>query len=290
MLGTMTTKNYFVTGCLTRSEGAIGVKLARRGVRGDRGFRVVRRGAWWLTVAVVVGVLAGAAPAGAAPFAYVTNFGGASVSQYDATFGALAPLSPATIAAGNRPIGVAVSPDAQSVYVTNELDNTVSQYSVGSGGTLSPKTPATVATGSFPGEVAVSPLAGADLSITKSGSPNPVTSGQRLTYTITVSNGGPQNATGVTVSDPLPASTHFNSASSTQGTCTRSTTTTPEPKDGTVTCSLGGLANGATATVTIVVTPTTLGTLTNTASVTGDQADPTPADNSATATTTVLGD
>jgi uncharacterized repeat protein (TIGR01451 family) len=152
-----------------------------------------------------------------------------------------------------------------------------------------------VPAGSFPIGVAVSPLAvpppvAADLSITKSGSPNPVVSGNQLTYTITVTNHGPLAATGVTVKDPLPASARFNSASSTQGTCTRTTTTKPKTKDGTVTCSLGGLANGATATVTIVVTPTTPGTLTNTASVTGDQADPTPADNSATATTTVLGD
>jgi uncharacterized repeat protein (TIGR01451 family) len=130
---------------------------------------------------------------------------------------------------------------------------------------------------------------GADLSITKSGSPNPVVSGNQLTYTITVTNNGPQNATGVTVTDPLPATVHFNSVSSTQGTCTRSTTTTPKTKDGTVTCGLGALSNGASATVTIVVTATQPGMLTNTASVSGDQTDPNPANNSATATTIVLG-
>jgi hypothetical protein len=56
-----------------------------------------------------------------------------------------------------------------------------------------------------------------------------------------------------------------------------------------VSCSVGSLAGGQSATITIVVTPTTAGTLTNTATVSGDQTDPTPADNSATATTTVLG-
>jgi uncharacterized repeat protein (TIGR01451 family) len=241
-------------------------------------------------------VPAGIAPTGVAVSpdghsVYVTNETSNTVSQYSVgSDGTLSPKTPATVATGSDPFGVAVNPDGHSVYVTDFLSNTVSQYSVGPGGTLSPKTPATVAAGGGPLGVAVTPLAGADLSITKSGSPSPVTSGQQLTYTITVSNGGPQNATGVTVTDPLSASAHFNSVSSTQGTCTRSTTTTkPKTKDGTVTCSLGGLANGATATVTIVVTPTTLGTLTNTASVTGDQTDPTTADNSSTATTTVLG-
>jgi uncharacterized delta-60 repeat protein/uncharacterized repeat protein (TIGR01451 family) len=130
---------------------------------------------------------------------------------------------------------------------------------------------------------------GADLSITKSGAPNPVVSGNQLTYTLTVTDNGPQDATGVTVTDPLPNSLHFNSVASTQGTCMRSTTTNPSPKGGTITCNLGNLANGASATITIVVTTTTPGTLTNTATVSGNETDPNPGNNSATATTTVIG-
>jgi uncharacterized repeat protein (TIGR01451 family) len=130
---------------------------------------------------------------------------------------------------------------------------------------------------------------GADLAITKSASPNPVLSGNRLTYTLTVSNNGPQDATGITVTDPLPNSAHFNSVTSSQGTCVRSTTTNPLPKAGTVTCSLGNLANGASARITIIVTPTTPGTLTNTARVGGNETDPNPGNNNATATTTVIG-
>jgi uncharacterized repeat protein (TIGR01451 family) len=130
---------------------------------------------------------------------------------------------------------------------------------------------------------------GADLSITKSGSPSPVVSGDQLTYTLTVTNNGPQNATGVTVSDPLPNNVHFDSVTSSQGSCTRSTTTKPAPKGGTVNCNLGDLANGTSASITIVVTTTTPGTLTNTATVSGNETDPNPLNNSATATTTVIG-
>jgi uncharacterized repeat protein (TIGR01451 family) len=130
---------------------------------------------------------------------------------------------------------------------------------------------------------------GADLAIDKSGAPNPVLSGNRLTYTIAVTNNGPQDATGVTVTDALPGSLHFNSVSSSQGTCTRSTATNPKPKGGTVTCSVGDLANRADANITIVVTATTLGTLTNTAKVNGNETDPDSSNNSASATTTVVG-
>jgi uncharacterized repeat protein (TIGR01451 family) len=136
--------------------------------------------------------------------------------------------------------------------------------------------------------VVISYTAPADLSITNSGAPNPVVSGQRLTYTITATNNGGQTATGVTVSDPLPADAHFNSVSTTQGSCTRSTSTTPKTQDGTVTCSVGSLTAGNSATITIVVTPTTPGTLTNTATVSGTGLTP-DADDSATAMSTVLG-
>ena len=70
-----------------------------------------------------------------------------SVAQFDVgAGGVLSPKSPATVATGTSPFGVAVSPDGGSVYVTN-LPSSVSQYDVGPGGVLSPKSPATVAAG-----------------------------------------------------------------------------------------------------------------------------------------------
>ncbi|PYQ56358.1 MAG: hypothetical protein DMF58_20985, partial [Acidobacteria bacterium] len=98
----------------------------------------------------------------------------------------------------------------------------------------------------------------ADVSIAKSDAPDPVTTWSNLTYTLSIHNSGPDTASNVTVNDPLPSSTLFVSASTTQGSCSGTST---------VSCSLGTLANGGMATVTIVVTPTVEGQITNTASV-----------------------
>jgi uncharacterized repeat protein (TIGR01451 family) len=119
----------------------------------------------------------------------------------------------------------------------------------------------------------------ADLAIAKAANPNPVIAGQNLTYSITVTNYGPSGATGVSVSDPLPPATVFISAASSQGSCFLN--------DGTVDCSVGALAVNGTATVTLVVTTTTAGTLSNVATVAANQSDPTPANNTATASTVV---
>ncbi len=123
----------------------------------------------------------------------------------------------------------------------------------------------------------------ADVALADVGSPNPVVAGTSLTYTLTVTNNGPSDATGVTVADPLPSSVTFVSASASQGTCTPPSLSPM----GNLICNLGSVTNGASATVTIVVTPAAPGTLTSTASVLLDQSDPNPANNTATVTITV---
>jgi uncharacterized repeat protein (TIGR01451 family) len=120
-----------------------------------------------------------------------------------------------------------------------------------------------------------------DLSITKTDSPDPVTVGATLTYTLTVQNGGPLPATGVTVTDNLPAGVTFVSATPSQGSCSQT--------GGTVTCTIGNLANGASATAEIKITPQNAGTITNTAEVKGDQSDLVTSNNTATENTTVQG-
>jgi uncharacterized repeat protein (TIGR01451 family) len=115
----------------------------------------------------------------------------------------------------------------------------------------------------------------ADLRVQKSGAPNPVAVGSTLTYTVTVTNLGLGQATGVALTDVLPGSVTFGSASPSQGACGQAA--------GIVTCNLGGMANAGGATVTIVVTPTAAGLITNTASVTLNEFDPLSSNNTASA-------
>jgi uncharacterized repeat protein (TIGR01451 family) len=120
----------------------------------------------------------------------------------------------------------------------------------------------------------------ADLAVTMADAPDPVSVGANLTYTVQATNTGPDAATPVTVTDTLPAGVAFVSATASQGGCTQTA--------GTVTCALGTLASGTNAEVQIVVTPSLVGTVTNTATIASDQVDPIPATNTATASTTVI--
>lgn len=117
-----------------------------------------------------------------------------------------------------------------------------------------------------------------DLSIAKSDAPDPVVAGGEITYTLTVSNAGPDAATGTTVVDTLPSGATFVSVAASQGSCSGAPT---------VSCALADLGNGMSATVTIVVRPSMAQTLSNTASVSSTRGDPNRATNSATQTTTV---
>jgi uncharacterized repeat protein (TIGR01451 family) len=127
----------------------------------------------------------------------------------------------------------------------------------------------------------------ADLSLSKTDSPDPVLAGALLTYGITVGNGGPSNASNVTVTDVLPAGTTFASLTAPGGW---SCTTPSVGAGGTVSCANASLAPGsASITLAVTVSGGLAGgsTLSNTATVASDTADPNGANNSATATTTV---
>jgi uncharacterized repeat protein (TIGR01451 family) len=118
-----------------------------------------------------------------------------------------------------------------------------------------------------------------DLALTKSDSPDPVTVGSNLTYTVSVRNPGPNDATAVVVTDTLPSQVDFVSATASSGTCNRS--------GNTVTCNLGQVDSGVTATATIVVTPRKTGTISNSASVATTVADSNTANNQDTESTVV---
>jgi uncharacterized repeat protein (TIGR01451 family) len=87
----------------------------------------------------------------------------------------------------------------------------------------------------------------ADLSLTNTASLNPVQATTNLTYSLNVFNQGPTVvATGVRVTDTLPAGVTLVSATTTQGTCSGT-----DP----VVCTLGTLTMGGGVAVTIVVRP-----------------------------------
>ena len=120
----------------------------------------------------------------------------------------------------------------------------------------------------------------ADLLIVKSASAGSVIAGDSLTYTLTASNLGPSDATGVTVSDSLPSGETYATTSS----------SLVSQAGGVVTVNVGNLNEGATATATFVVmvSPSyVLPTITNTATISGVQPDPNSANNTSSVTTQV---
>jgi uncharacterized repeat protein (TIGR01451 family) len=138
----------------------------------------------------------------------------------------------------------------------------------------------------------VATATGADLRVvSKTATPDPVVAGQNLTYVITVDNLGPDAATNVTVTDALASLINtggFQSAVPSQGACTPNGVTNGTSQN--LSCNLGTLNAGATATITLVVRPSiaATGNRTNTASVTSpDVGDPNTGNNSASVTSQV---
>ena len=108
----------------------------------------------------------------------------------------------------------------------------------------------------------------ADLAVTKAVKPSSIFKGDKATYTVSVTNKGPDNATGVIIRDQLPNGVTY--VSSTGGTYSSKTGA----------WTVGSLAAGASVHLTITVTVGTNGSITNNASVAAlDQHDPNPAND-----------
>ncbi|MBS1678814.1 MAG: DUF11 domain-containing protein [Actinobacteria bacterium] len=124
-----------------------------------------------------------------------------------------------------------------------------------------------------PGEAPVEFGDNADLAIGKSVSPTPGRPGGEATFTLQVTNNGPDTAKEVVVSDPVPAGLEFVSA---EAPCAEA--------DGEVTCPLGSLANGDSRSLEFVVRIPREAEegFVNTATVGSPTPDPDLSNNSAT--------
>jgi uncharacterized repeat protein (TIGR01451 family) len=132
--------------------------------------------------------------------------------------------------------------------------------------------------------LAVPTAAGSDLSGTTvtasiSGSPDPVTAGESVRYVTTVSNGGPATITHVALTLPLPGGMTPTDATASSGSCSTGS--------GQVTCTIGTLGAGQSATVTVFADTSATGTFSVTAHWAADVDANDPHDYSATTSSTV---
>ena len=117
----------------------------------------------------------------------------------------------------------------------------------------------------------------ADLMLTKLDDPDPVKVNGTLSYSLTVKNAGPSDASGVVMVDTLPEAVRFVGV----------TPTSCREEGGVITCELGDLTKGNSTDVKIQVTALRDGIISNTAKVSGGQPDPDNTNNRISETTTV---
>ncbi len=115
----------------------------------------------------------------------------------------------------------------------------------------------------------------ADLAVTKTVDDPAPAVGSNVTFTVTATNNGPAPALAVVVSDPLPAPGY---------TLVSGTPSVGTYDSGTGAWTVGTLANGGTATLTLVATVNATGPYANTATGSSTTPDPTPGNNTQTST------
>ena len=118
-----------------------------------------------------------------------------------------------------------------------------------------------------------------DLAISQQATPDPVTAGETIQFTLVITNNGPGDADNVSVVDALPAELTIISAQSSQGICNTS-----------VICDLGDLAANATATIEIEaqISSRTSSAVTNIAIVSSNSKDSDQSNNRSTANADVV--
>lgn len=115
-----------------------------------------------------------------------------------------------------------------------------------------------------------------DIAVSKTGQAQPLSGGQSISYLLTVTNNGPAAATGIVVTDALPAMLVFDRLQPPgKGTAAYG-------RNHTVTWNIPQLQARESAMLTILAKAAQAGTIENTATVTAMQPDSVPANNRAT--------
>jgi uncharacterized repeat protein (TIGR01451 family) len=160
-----------------------------------------------------------------------------------------------------------------TLVVTPTASGVITNSAIVSGGPTDPS-------GNNSATISTTVILAADLGLSKRAAPSPALVNDPFTYTLVVTNAGPSAASGVTLVDTLPVSISFISAGATQGSC-------GQPAGQVISCSLGSVAVGGQVTATIVVSSSLLGSVINSATVSGAESDPVTGNNSAQVTTVV---
>jgi uncharacterized repeat protein (TIGR01451 family) len=196
-----------------------------------------------------------------------TRFKSATSSQGSCSGAAVITCALGDLAGGaNATVQIAVVPN-----LAGTLSNSAS--------VSSNEVDADVANNSATSSVTVSvPVTTADVGVSMTGSASTIARNSNLTYTFKVTNGGPDSASSVTLKDVLPSAMKLVSATTSQGTCSGTTT---------VTCAVGTLVSGGTASISIVVKVSSRGAFTNTATVSTTTKDNNTVNNSSSVITKV---
>jgi|GEM_PF-1543694 len=231
-------------------------------------------------ISTATNTVAATVPVGGAPydvkvlptgtFAYCSNRNSNSVSVIETSGNTLVH----TIAVDGAPSGVAAHPEGTFVYVANQNSNTVSVIDAATG-----LVSATVNVGLRPIEVALIGPTLADLAVEKTVSSTSAEEGDSIAYTITVTNNGPKDATGVKLTDKLADQvSHLSDDSG--GSYDSSTGI----------WDVGGLARGGSAFLRISVSLDQTGNVINTAGVSAsDQVDPLQSNNESSVEVRIFG-
>ncbi|MFG1865235.1 DUF7507 domain-containing protein [Microbispora bryophytorum] len=203
----------------------------------------------------------------------LTDQAGDDQAEFDAATGAISFRlgDGATDTAGGRLANDTTLPDGTTVEFRVRAGRSVAGKQVVNSGAvayenrLGPE-PEPLASTSGDAVIKVNPAV--DLSVVKSADKTEVTVGETVTYRVTIANAGPNDATGVTVKDVLPANLAFLSSTGSAGTYAGGTWT------------VGTVAGGATATLIVRAKATAIGETVNTATVGGKELDLDPANDS----------